>query len=188
MSRRLALLIGTLTLLGAAFVLAPAVAAGDPCFHQMDNRPAASTGSTSQIAIGDCVFAPTVTRVATGTMVTWRNSSIQAHEVVGSNLAWGKHDKLLEPGDTIAWTFDKPGVYGYACMIHPGMTGVVVVGDAIPADAAAADAAPAATANKTTDQTGPSAATVGVASAAGGVGLGFVAAFLLRRRRSSPAG
>jgi hypothetical protein len=49
---------------------------------------------------------------------------------VGSNLTWGAHDKLLEPGDSIGWSFDKPGVYAYTCMLHPGMSGVVVVGAA----------------------------------------------------------
>ena len=134
MVRRLALL--TVSLLATALVLVPTVSAGDPCFHEMDNRPPTSTGATSQIAIGDCAFSPTVSRVATGTTVTWRNRSFQAHEVVGSNLTWGAHDKLLQPGETIAWTFQNPGVYAYSCMIHPGMTGAIIVGDVVTTGAA----------------------------------------------------
>src|SRR4029453_11744910 len=108
---------------------AGSVLAGDPCFHSTD-RPATSSGPSAAVAIGDCVFTPTVTTVPVGTLVEWTNRSFQAHEVVGSNLTWGAHDKLLEPGDSIGWTFDKPGVYAYTCMLHPGMSGVVVVGAA----------------------------------------------------------
>ena len=116
--------------LAFASIFVPATAsAGDPCFHEMDNRPPTTSGVTSQIAIGDCVFAPTVSRVPVGTTVTWRNTSFQGHEVVGSNLTWGAHDKVLEMGDTIGWTFAAPGVYAYSCMIHPGMTGAIIVGD-----------------------------------------------------------
>jgi plastocyanin len=128
MSRRFALLLSMLGLLIAGLAAPPATLAGDPCFHSMD-RPAPTTGSTASIAIGDCVFAPTVTRVPVGTTVEWTNTSFQAHEVVGAHLAWGAHDKLLEKGDSIGWTFDKPGVFAYSCMLHPGMSGAIVVGD-----------------------------------------------------------
>lgn len=202
MSRRLLGLLVTLALATAAFAVAPAVAlAGDPCFHEVDNRPAPSTGRTSQVVLGDCVFTPTVNSVPVGTTVTWRNAASQAHEVVGSNMTWGAHAKLLEPGDTIGWTFEKAGVYGYSCMIHPGMTGVIVVGDAAQAAAAGAaapangvdaatgdvDAAPD-DANASTDDAngrGSAAAAVGVLAGGGGFALGLLAAMILRRREPS---
>ncbi|HZM72243.1 MAG TPA: plastocyanin/azurin family copper-binding protein [Candidatus Polarisedimenticolia bacterium] len=140
MVRRLAPLI--VTLLAAAFVLVPTAAAGDPCFHEMNNRPPTSSVSTSHVEIDDCVFLPTVARVPVGTTVTWANGSFQAHEIVGSNLTWGAHDKLLQPGDSIGWTFDAPGVYAYSCMIHPGMSGAIVVGEATSTAAGAGSAAP----------------------------------------------
>jgi plastocyanin len=130
MRRRIALfLVSASFLVVLGWATAGSVLAGDPCFHSTD-RPATSAGATVAVAIGDCVFTPTVTTVPVGTLVEWTNRSFQAHEIVGSNLTWGKHDKLLEPGDSIGWTFDKPGVYAYACMLHPGMSGVVVVGAA----------------------------------------------------------
>jgi plastocyanin len=192
MSRRLLLILTTLGLLVAASSLAVTpVAAGDPCFHQFDNRPAPSSGRTSQVVLGDCVFTPTVNRVAVGTTVTWRNGSTQAHEVVGSNMTWGAHDKLLQPGDTIGWTFETAGTYAYSCMIHPGMSGAIVVGDPTEATAAgdvaavsevdAVDAdAPAA------DSSGGTAAAVGIVAGAGGLGLGLLLAGLLRRTRRAP--
>jgi plastocyanin len=185
MSRRLLAPLFTLAVVVAALAVAPAIAlAGDPCFHAFDNRPAPSTGSSSQMTLGDCVFTPTVSRVQTGTTVTWRNASIQAHEVVGSNMTWGAHDKLLEPGDTIGWTFDKAGVYAYSCMLHPGMSGTIVVGDALDTGSA-----PVAVTEPTGDAAAgsPSATVVGVAAGAGGVALGLALAGLVRRRDRSPS-
>ena len=188
MFRRLFSTLGATGVLGAALLWPAAVIAGDPCFHEFDNRPAPSNGATSQIALGDCVFTPTVSRVAVGTTVTWRNGSSQEHEVVGANMTWGAHDKLLSPGDTIGWTFDKAGLYGYSCMIHPGMTGSVAVGDAAEAAVAATDVPLAATASSDdeADGAGPSAAVVGVAAGVGGLAIGLFIAGLRRRDVTSP--
>jgi len=130
MTRPVALLLFVLGLLFAGLAVPAAVVAGDPCFHSMA-RPATTTGATVEIAIGDCVFVPTVTYVPVGSTVQWKNTSSQPHEVVGANLTWGAHEKLLSTGDTIGWTFDKSGVFAYTCMLHPGMIGAIVVGDAV---------------------------------------------------------
>ncbi|HEX5590182.1 MAG TPA: plastocyanin/azurin family copper-binding protein [Candidatus Limnocylindrales bacterium] len=190
MSRRLVSLLGATGLLAAALALVPAVAlAGDPCFHQFDNRPAPTTGESSRVILGDCVFTPTVNSVAVGTTVTWFNGSSQDHEVVGSNLTWGAHDKLLSPGDSIGWTFEAAGTYAYSCMIHPGMTGAIVVGTVAGiADAAAPVAESAAAVDTADGRDGSTTAAVAVAAGAGGTGIGLaLAAFLSRRRASRSA-
>jgi plastocyanin len=129
MIRRLAL---TLSLAALVTVLAGAttgtVVAGDPCLHSL-SRPPVTDGAATGVEIADCSFHPTIARVTVGAEVVFVNGSIQPHEVVGANLAWGAHAKLLQPGDDIGWSFDEAGVYPYSCMIHPGMTGAVVVGD-----------------------------------------------------------
>jgi plastocyanin len=184
MSRRLVSILATSGLLATAVAVVPGVVlAGDPCFHEFDNRPAPSSGATSQVVLGDCVFTPTVTRVAVGTTVTWRNASSQEHEVVGANMTWGAHAKLLSPGDTIGWTFDRAGLYGYSCMIHPGMTGIVAVGDAAEAAVAATGVplAAAASSDVEADGAGPSAAVVGGAAGVGGLAIGLFLAHLRRR-------
>ncbi len=184
MSRRALSLLIAAGLLAGAFLFVPSVAAGDPCFHQLDNRPALTTASTSLVSIADCAFVPTVTRVPVNTKVTWRNTSFQQHEVVGSNLTWGAHDKLLAKGETIAWSFAQPGIYAYSCMIHPGMTGVIVVGDV----AAASAAGPVEDSSSGQPASAGSGTSAIVPFAAGGslvalVGLGV----LLVRRRTDAA-
>jgi len=188
MSRRLLAPLITVALAAAAIVAVPAVVlAGDPCFHEFDNRPAPSTGRTSQIVMGDCVFTPTVNSVPVGATVTWRNGSIQDHEVVGSNMTWGAHDKLLAPGDTIGWTFEKAGVFAYSCMIHPGMSGVVVVGDASEVAAADGGAAVVSAADAgSADEAGGNGgvAPAAILAGAGGLGLGLLLGVgLVRRNR-----
>ena len=184
MFRRIAPFLLPFGLLVAALTAPPAVLAGDPCFHSMA-RPAPTTGATIAIGIDDCVFLPTVTSVAVGATVEWTNRSSQAHEVVGANLTWGAHDKLLQPGDSIGWTFDKPGVYAYSCMLHPGMSGAIVVGS-IASVSGGGDAAAAAPNEATSPaapaaEPGPSVAIV--AAGAGAAVLGAIAIGLFLRRR-----
>jgi plastocyanin len=189
-SRRIVSLIAALAVLIAAGVAAPAALAGDPCFHRFDNRPAPTEGRTASITMGDCVFTPTVVHVPVGTTVEWANASSQGHEVVGSNLAWGAHDKILQPGDSIGWTFERPGVYAYSCMIHPGMTGAIVVGGATAAaetptqaEAPGSDEATAAGVQGPGQDAG---AIAGIGTAAGAGALALVALWLVRRARRSP--
>ena len=164
-----------LLLLG--WVAAAPVLAGDPCFHSMD-RPATSSGATVEIAVGDCVFSPTVTSVPLGATVTWTNRSFQAHEIVGSNLTWGAHEKLLPAeGGSIGWTFDEPGVFAYSCMLHPGMTGAIVVG--APDVALASDVQPAST----EAAAGPDALVPALVAGGAGLALGLLAGTILMSRR-----
>jgi plastocyanin len=184
MRRRIALLLTGLPLvLMLGWAAAGSVLAGDPCFHS-EERPATSSGNTVGIAIGDCVFSPTVTSVPVGTTVEWTNRSFQAHEVVGSNLTWGAHEKLLNSGDTIGWTFDKAGVYAYSCMLHPGMTGAIVVGSP---DLTLASDVQAASTGQTSATTETNAVPL---VAAGGLGLlaGLIVggAVVSRRRGTEP--
>ena len=179
-------IISALCLALAGLIIPTAARAGDPCFHEFDNRPPTTSGSTSQVGIADCVFVPTVARIPVGTTVTWKNGSFQPHEVVGSNLTWGAHDKLLQPGDTIGWTFDTPGVYAYSCMIHPGMTGAIVVGDAASADAAGGTSGAGTVTESAADDSGGGGLGIVTPLAVGGsliaiAGLGF----LVLRRRSA---
>jgi plastocyanin len=178
-----------LGLLLAAMSAAPAALAGDPCFHSSDNRPPSSTGATTAVSIADCTFGPTVAYAPVGAQIVWRNASSQAHEVVGANLEWGAHEKLLEPGDTIGWSFQQAGVYAYSCMLHPGMTGAIVVGDGAATRDAAMGAAAGSNAAPTASAVGPSTGADGglvLAGLVGGVGLAAAIGVLVVVRSRQP--
>ena len=114
---------------------APAVSAGDPCFHGYV-MPPATTGSGTDIKLMPCSFEPTVTTVPVGAAVTFHSGPDYTHLITGANQAWGSREVELQPNTTVSYTFDEPGIYPYACALHVGMSGAIVVGD--PDDAVAA--------------------------------------------------
>ena len=103
------------------------------------NQSLANDGAVPTIAIKDCAFSPTVSRVPVGATVSWKNVDKLPHVISG--VGWGSVSgyvaagvPMLQPGETFSHTFTTPGLYPYACYLHPGMSGVVIVGDS---DAAA---------------------------------------------------
>ena len=184
---------------------APAASAGDPCFHGYV-MPPATTGSGTEIKLMPCAFEPTVTTVAVGTEVTFSNGPDITHLITGANQGWGSRDVELQPNSTVSYTFDEPGIYPYACALHVGMSGAIVVGD--PGEAAAAGSTEGSTTGGSTDAAAgaPDNETSGAADAAAttasaessnalplvglGIGAGLVAgaaAVWLAIRRRSPA-
>ena len=107
----------------------PIVSAGDPCYHDYA-MPSQTTASTAQVRLLPCAFSPTVTQVEVGETVTFTNGTDFTHLVTGANQAWGSRDVELLPGETADYRFDTAGTYPYACALHRGMSGVILVGDA----------------------------------------------------------
>ncbi|HZS94526.1 MAG TPA: plastocyanin/azurin family copper-binding protein [Chloroflexota bacterium] len=75
-------------------------------------------------------FSPKKLVITVGTRVVWRNQSSAPHTVT----AKGEHPyfssgtkKLIAPGHHWAFTFHKTGTFHYYCIVHPFMTGTVVV-------------------------------------------------------------
>jgi len=73
-------------------------------------------------------FDPMVIRVDPGQRVTWTNRESIAHTVTGPAGLWGSVGQLAD-GESVSQVFDIPGIYPYACLLHPGMIGAVVVGN-----------------------------------------------------------
>lgn len=148
-------------------------------------RASEGTGDTVELRM-NC-FTPTVLRVEPGTTVTFVNRDPIDHDLSGTNL--GGFDQL-STGDAVQHRFDRPGTYPYMCYLHPGMTGVVIVGDGrggglstvvgAPALAGAARAVPAPEADRDVGVTPAVVAGLGLAAGA----AGFV---VLRRTRKNPA-
>jgi plastocyanin len=138
--RVVGLLVGLGLLLGS-FLFAAPVAAGDPCYHGFD-VPARSEGTEAQIKLMPCAFAPTVTRVAPGTTVEFFSGPDFVHLLTGANQEWGSRDEEIPPDSVVAYRFDKAGIYPFACALHRGMSGTIVVGNGV-AVSGSADAKPA---------------------------------------------
>src|SRR5687768_5418921 len=107
--------------MGTLVVTAPSSSAGGGC-HGAQTE---GTGTTVEMT-GMC-FTPTVLHVDPGTEVEWINRDPLAHVVIG--VGWGDWQELGN-GDAVTHRFDEAGTFPYTCNLHPGMNGVVVVGDA----------------------------------------------------------
>src|SRR4051794_39430389 len=142
MRRRLAAALATLALLTTGLAAAPTALAGDPCYHDFD-LPARTEGTDAQVKLLPCGFAPTITRVPVGTTVEFFAGPTFAHLVTGANQEWGDRDAEIQPGTSVSYTFDKPGIFPFACALHRGMSGAIVVGNGL---SAAAPAGPVASA------------------------------------------
>lgn len=123
-------------LVGAILSPGP-VAAGGGCHAEPTGMISQARGEGAEpIAhIAECVFEPSVLYVEPRAAVTWVNKDAMPHTVTGVRLSWG-NESFLSRGDELTATFPKSGVFPYYCVVHPGMVGVVVVGDPDPADVA----------------------------------------------------
>jgi plastocyanin len=101
----------------SAFSLAASACASDDPV----DRSASPGGAT--IGVSDYQFEPADTTVQVGDTVTWVWDGAAQHNVVGDEF-----QSADQSSGTFEHTFERPGTYGYACTIHPGMEGSVTVG------------------------------------------------------------
>jgi plastocyanin len=122
MRRPRLLVLALLSAVLAATVLAaaPPAAAGGGC------HAPATEGRGATIALTDLCFTPTVLRVAPGSEVTIVNRDSFLHPLgrPGGEWAWDG-----APGGRTTVRLDRAGTYPFFCYAHPGMVGVVIVGD-----------------------------------------------------------
>lgn len=84
------------------------------------SNPLGSSRNTSM------TFSPQYVRLVIGVnnTVTWVNEDTVPHTVTSAARLF---DYILQPGQTVRYTFTSPGVYEYMCTLHPWMTGKVEV-------------------------------------------------------------
>jgi len=102
---------------------------------------------TTQVHMTDMTFSPANIEVSVGSRVVWRNTSSTVHNVVddetkamnAADVALPASVKpfdsgYLQPGESYARVFTRPGTYRYVCTLHEmnGMRGVIVVRPATP--------------------------------------------------------
>jgi plastocyanin len=188
-----AIKIGIVTVIASAalWVSSGIATAGGGCMHSTGP----TTGSGDAVEMLDYCFTSTVLYVERGTDVTWTNQDDTGHNIVGVGGTWGNPDLTLNEGDTASYRFDQDGVFPYACWIHPGMIGAIVVGDGVGTDltavvpgAAGGDAGSAEIASSPLVQSGSDDVTaiwvVGAALVLGALAGAFAVA--LRNRRKEP--
>jgi plastocyanin len=86
---------------------------------------AAPAPQAAAVRIDNFTFKDPIVTVKTGTTVTWTNGDDIPHTVVAKDSTF--KSKVLDSGDHFAFTFAKPGQFGYFCSLHPHMTGTIVV-------------------------------------------------------------
>lgn len=121
---RLPIVLGVVAVVAGAVLGNTPVAAGGAACHEAPARE----GTNGTVEMKIMCFAPTVMRVQPGTTVKFVNRDEMTHLVTGVAYKWGTADQV-GPGSTTEVIFDAPGTYPYSCMLHYGMTGVIVVGD-----------------------------------------------------------
>jgi plastocyanin len=96
---------------------------------------AASTGGGSPVPTSavnlppSYKFVPTAIAVNTGTTVTWTNNDHFTHSVQFLDGGLPDTPLVMDPGASVTFQFDRPGVYRYQCHLHPqNMQGTVKVG------------------------------------------------------------
>lgn len=76
-------------------------------------------------------YIPAQVTISTGDTVVWTNDDTAAHTVTSGTPSDGPDGKfdssLVMGGATFEFTFDESGSYDYFCMVHPWMTGNVMV-------------------------------------------------------------
>jgi plastocyanin len=99
-------------------------ATGTPSAASGSATPAGSgSAADAEVTIIDLAYEPPVVTVPAGSEVTWTNEGQLPHTVTSDGFDSG----VLQPGQTFRRVFADPGTFDYACAIHPGMTGQVVV-------------------------------------------------------------
>ncbi len=91
----------------------------------VEKTPPEMQTNTNSVMIKNFSFQPSSINVTNGTMVTWVNDDPTAHTVTSSDGIFNSGN--IAPGDSFNFTFMKPGIYQYQCLIHPSMVGYVIV-------------------------------------------------------------
>jgi plastocyanin len=175
---------------GTALTLTPAVAGGG-C-----HDPEATEASASMVELRNACFTSTVTHIDPGQELAFVNRDDYVHNVIGLGARWGEMEGISQ-GETRRFTFGEAGIFPYACTLHPGMVGAVVVGgDELHAGDAGSVSAVVSTGSSGATSTATRSAADGsswlpetlLALALLAVLVGGLAGFVLRRRGESAAG
>ncbi|MEM3064067.1 MAG: PEFG-CTERM sorting domain-containing protein [Candidatus Nitrosotenuis sp.] len=122
--------IGSIFALLALMVFAPSAFA-DHAKAEVSIAPGSSTPGCE--ATNECYIPHEVT-IDVGGEVTWSNDDTAGHTVTSGTLDGGPDgnfdSSLFMAGTTFSHKFEEAGEFPYFCVVHPWMTGVVIVQEA----------------------------------------------------------
>ena len=85
-------------------------------------------GGANQVVISNYKFHPPTLTVPIGTTVTWVNHDMARHTITRQTVGSERFDSgLLGNQEAFSHTFRTAGSYGYLCVPHAGMQGMIVV-------------------------------------------------------------
>ena len=95
------------------------------------NAAGSSTPGCEDTADG--CFIPSTVTIEVGETVTWENNDTAAHTASGGSAEDGLtgpwDSSLIMAGGSYSYTTDTVGSFDYMCMVHPWMTGTLIVED-----------------------------------------------------------
>lgn len=112
MARTHKLLLLVMLLVGLLALVLPAMAAPDSL-------------ALRKIRIADNFFSPGTRHAILGDTIGWKNLGAVSHTTTSDTAAWDSG--IMAPGAVFGWTPTATGTYTYHCIIHPTMTGTVIV-------------------------------------------------------------
>jgi plastocyanin len=139
-----------------------------------------SEGDAGVVDLAGACFLPSTLHAEVGETITFVNRDPVAHNVSGTG--WGRYEDLGR-GERFTTSFVDPGIYPFACTLHPGMNGVIVVGQTAASETTAAQPITRSASGTDGGSSRMVAAAVGLVLGAA-VGAG---AMSVRRRRAGVA-
>lgn len=93
--------------------------------------PSATRPDTLDVFTPGNIFSPTTAEIGVGGTIRWRISEANdgtGHNVIFAGSAAGTPaDIPVVKGVSVLRTFNRAGAFPYACTVHPGMNGDVIV-------------------------------------------------------------
>jgi plastocyanin len=85
-----------------------------------------ASGGKVQVTLQNIAFNPSTVNAKVGQTIVWTNKDSTDHNVTADSGATFKSSDFGQ-GATFSTKVTKAGTITYACTIHPGMTGTIVV-------------------------------------------------------------